>query len=85
MSTAKQKTSSVWSYYSEECRTPFHKCAAKIKRGKYGNRKSMEPPLDQSCCRHRKAIDYRDKADKPENVQKLLFLKYNLRMLNYNL
>ena len=35
---------------------------------------------------HRKAIEDRDKAvNKPENVQKLLFLKYSLRMLNYNL
>ena len=42
-STAKQKTSSVWSYYSEECETPFvrcKKCSAKIKRGKDGDRKS---------------------------------------------
>ena len=35
MSTTKQKTSSVWSYYSEECGTPFaqcSQCSTKIKR-----------------------------------------------------
>ena len=45
--SAKQKTSSVWSYYSEECVTPFarcNKCSAKTKRGKDGDRKSCHKP-----------------------------------------
>ena len=72
MSTAKQKTSSVWTYYSEEFGTPFarcNKCSVKIKRGKDGNKKTWSSnPLwshlkTKHGAEHIKALKERNNAD----------------------
>ena len=80
MSTAKQKTSSIWSYYSEECETLFVRCnkfSSKIKRGKYGDRKIWPSnPLwshlkTRHAADHRKTMEDRDKADQVTKERKL--------------
>ena len=80
MSTAKQKTSSVWSYYSDECGTPFARCnkfSGKIKQGKDGDRKGWSSnPLwshikTKHAADHRKVIKDSKKADQFTKKRKL--------------
>ena len=80
MSTAKQKTSSVWAYYSKEFGTPFarcNKCTVKIKRGKDGNKKTLSSnPLwshlkTKHGAEHIKALKERDNADQLTKKRKL--------------
>ena len=80
MSTAKQKTSSVWAYYSEEFGTPFarcNKCSVKIKRGKDSNKKTWSSnPLwshlkTKHGAEHIKALKEREKAYQLTKKRKL--------------
>ena len=78
MSTAKQKTSSVWAYYSEEFGTPFarcNKCSVKIKRGKDGNKKTWSSNRlwrhlkTKHGAEHIKALKERDNADQLTKIK----------------
>ena len=80
MSTAKQKTSSVWAYFSKEFGTPFarcNKCSVKIKRGQDGNKKTWSSnPLwshlkTKHGAEHIKALKERDNADQLTKKRKL--------------
>ena len=95
--TSKQKTSSVWPFFREDVGTPFATCtlcSSRIKRGKDGDRKnwSSKPMWTHLRSKHQtepfnvaKRVTTGRYNLKPSNVQKLLFLKYNLRMLNYDI